>query len=152
ITNQSGAVTDRFASDAWGAQVKRTGTSVNRHWYIGNRGYARSADQPMDYVRARQLMVTRARWLSRDPIVVASDPNLYSYAAGRPTAAADPSGLQISRKYGPVVKWTGHDEDRPCVGDPCWAISWRIQWDIEAAARNTTVSGWIIQEVELGAE
>jgi hypothetical protein len=32
LTDISGAVTDRFASDAWGVQVKRTGTSINRHW------------------------------------------------------------------------------------------------------------------------
>ena len=30
LTNAAGTVTDRFASDAWGVQVKRTGTSINR--------------------------------------------------------------------------------------------------------------------------
>ena len=39
LTDETGAVTDRFASNAWGVQVKRTGTSINRQWYIGNSGY-----------------------------------------------------------------------------------------------------------------
>ncbi len=35
LTDDTGAVTDRFASDAWGVPVKRTGTSLNRQWYVG---------------------------------------------------------------------------------------------------------------------
>jgi hypothetical protein len=35
LTDSSGAVTDRFASDAWGVKVKQTGDSINRNWYIG---------------------------------------------------------------------------------------------------------------------
>ncbi len=53
LTDSTGAVTDRFASDAWGNQVKRTGSSINRQWYIGNWGYYRQVDQVLDYVRAR---------------------------------------------------------------------------------------------------
>ncbi len=34
----TGAVTDRFACDARGVPIKRTGTSINRHWYVGNAG------------------------------------------------------------------------------------------------------------------
>jgi hypothetical protein len=29
LTDESGAVTDRFASDAWGVQVRRTGSTMN---------------------------------------------------------------------------------------------------------------------------
>src|ERR1051326_6698392 len=39
LTDSTGAVTDRFASEAWGAQVKRTGSSIDRHWYVGGKGY-----------------------------------------------------------------------------------------------------------------
>ncbi len=35
LTDMQGNVTDRFASDAWGVPVKRTGTSLNRQWYVG---------------------------------------------------------------------------------------------------------------------
>lgn len=37
LTDGSGNVTDRFASDAWGVQVKRTGSSINKSWFVGNR-------------------------------------------------------------------------------------------------------------------
>src|SRR5262245_59709654 len=67
LIDQTGAVTDRFAADAWGVQVKRTGTSINRHWYIGNSGYSRAIDQALDYVRARYYTLARGRWASEDP-------------------------------------------------------------------------------------
>ncbi len=35
LTNVQGVVTDRFASDAWGSEFRRTGPSINRQWYIG---------------------------------------------------------------------------------------------------------------------
>ena len=63
LTNQAGAVSDRFASDAWGVQVKRTGTSINRQWYVGNLGCYRSVDLQIDYARARMLAVLLGRWL-----------------------------------------------------------------------------------------
>src|SRR5205085_10960689 len=66
LTDSTGTVTDRFASDAWGVQVKRSGSSINRQWYIGNLGYIRQADALLDYVRARYLAPGQARWLSRD--------------------------------------------------------------------------------------
>src|SRR3989449_6481480 len=68
LTDGTGAVTDRFASDAWGAQVKRTGGSINRHWYVGNLGYYREIDRKNDYVRARWSAPAIAVWLSVDPL------------------------------------------------------------------------------------
>src|SRR5205085_11303445 len=64
LTDSTGAVTDRFASDAWGVQVKRTGSSNNRQWYVGQLGYYRQVDQALDYVRMRFLSAMQARWLS----------------------------------------------------------------------------------------
>src|SRR5438105_2792891 len=68
LTNQAGVPTDRFASDAWGVQVKRTGTSINRQWYIGRLGYYTHSAQPAIYVRQRHLTPGRGRWLTRDPL------------------------------------------------------------------------------------
>src|SRR5688572_23436954 len=68
LTDSTGAVTDRFASDAWGVEVKRTGSSINRHWYIGNGGYWHSSPTSPAYVRARHAAPVLARWMSRDPI------------------------------------------------------------------------------------
>src|SRR5262245_60382476 len=59
LTDSAGTVTDRFACDAWGAEVKRTGTSINRHWYVGASGYYRSPGGRSDYVRSRYLESAR---------------------------------------------------------------------------------------------
>src|SRR5205085_9487507 len=64
LTDSTGAVTDRFAADAWGVQVKRTGTSINRHWYVGNLGYYRQLESVLDYAPYRTaLEPPLARWL-----------------------------------------------------------------------------------------
>ncbi len=91
LTNQAGVVTDRFAADAWGVEVKRTGTSINRQWYVGRWGYYRSSGQSCDYVRARHYSGVQGRWLSRDPLAAAV--GFYTYAANRPVGHMDPSGL-----------------------------------------------------------
>src|SRR5207248_9837977 len=82
LTDSTGAVTDRFASDAWGVQVKRTGTSINRQWYIGNLGYTRQVDQVLDYVRHRYLALARGQWTARDPVRGLS---AYGYAGNQPS-------------------------------------------------------------------
>jgi RHS repeat-associated protein len=108
LTDQTGAVTDRFASDAWGLQVKRTGTSINRHWYVGRLGYHRQADQALEYLRARFRRVNAARFVSADPIGTPwaqarpwgpePGPNGYSYVLNRPTVLLDPMGLQAQQE------------------------------------------------------
>jgi len=67
LTDSASAVTDRFSSDAWGVQVTRTGSSINRHWFVGNSGYQRSSPAHTDYVRARWLATASGSWLARDP-------------------------------------------------------------------------------------
>ncbi|MBM3458521.1 MAG: hypothetical protein FJX77_08330 [Armatimonadetes bacterium] len=89
LTDMNGNVTDRFAADAWGVEVKREGTSINRQWYVGNLGYYREVDRVLDYVRARWLALPRANWLARD-----RDPRQlpYGYAGQQPPRATDPTG------------------------------------------------------------
>lgn len=84
----SGAVTDRFASDAWGVEVRRTGDSINRQWYVGNFGYYRDRSEIV-YVRERFLASQLSRWLSLDPLF-----ENYTYVLNTPVARIDPSGLK----------------------------------------------------------
>ena len=91
LTNEAGAVTDRFAADAWGVQVKRTGSSINRHWFLADGGYVQDAPQ-LNYIRARHR-ATRANWLSRDPIRQLSR-SRYAYADNSPALLWDPTGLE----------------------------------------------------------
>jgi RHS repeat-associated protein len=94
LTDSTGAVTDRFGSDAWGVQVKRTGTSINRQWYVGNWGYYRQVDRVLDYVRTRSLSLSSARWISRDPAGFRiGEQNPFGYVRNRPSRWIDPSGL-----------------------------------------------------------
>jgi len=108
LTDPAGVVTDRFASDAWGAQVKRTGASINRHWYIGSRGYYQPAavEDRLQYVRLRMYSPKLGSWLSVDKAV---STDRYSYAAARPSAAYDPLGL-----------WAKHEVHGECTFKWAW--------------------------------
>jgi RHS repeat-associated protein len=90
LTDSTGVVTDRFACDAWGVQVKRTGSSINKQWYVGRVGYYRQVDEAMDYVRARWLGLQAGAWSSREPIRLGRQ---YVYAANSPARWVDASGL-----------------------------------------------------------
>ncbi len=68
LTDDNGVVTDRFSCDAWGNEFTRTGTSINRHWYIGNLGHYRHVEQALDYVRARWFCPHGGTWVSQDPL------------------------------------------------------------------------------------
>jgi len=86
LTDTVGAVTDRFASDAWGVEVKRTGSALNRHWYVGNLGYYRQFDSSSLYVRARYLATSIGLWLSADP-----ERRMQTFSAGRVYALTSPA-------------------------------------------------------------
>src|SRR5579885_1971348 len=67
LTDSSGAVTDRFAADAWGGQVKRNGASENPHWYAGLWGlYRQSSGVRLYYQRQRYYRFASADWLTLD--------------------------------------------------------------------------------------
>jgi RHS repeat-associated protein len=120
LTDQTGAVTDRFASDAWGAQVKRTGTSINRQWYIGRSGYDRGSDSSVYYVRARWYQSSLGQWLSCDPRREAFAGRIYS--ANRPAMRIDPSGLfsiyrhRCQNRRGTIVCLDPNDQAHVAVG------------------------------------
>ena len=97
LTDSNGTVTDRFACDAWGVQVKRTGSSINRHWYVGQLGYYRQVDQMLDYVRARYLASSLARWKSVDSAPdLSGDVNRYRFHGEPPSAPADAGAVDQS--------------------------------------------------------
>ena len=106
LTDSSGAVTDRFASDAWGVQVKRVGGSLNRQWYVGNSGYYAQVDEEYLYIRARWLATRLAEWLASDPDQ--GEPHRYAYAHSKPTTLVDPSGARCNCQQPPE-----HAEQEP---------------------------------------
>jgi hypothetical protein len=121
LTDSTGAVTDRFASDAWGVQVKRTGSSINRQWYIGNLGYTRQVDQALDYARWRYYAGVHGRWGSVDPALAAGPPgrSLLRYLPARGdrwarTGAPD-AGSSRRRRRSPVWSAYAYGDNDPAV-------------------------------------
>lgn len=128
LTDSTGAVTDRFAANAWGVEVKRTGSSINRHWYVGNAGYYRHVDRTLDYVRARYAQPGVARWVSRDPAALYEDP-WYTYGDNNPDLMIDPLGLACL-----ATNIVGSASASLCVATPRW-ILWcicRCKYDLQA--------------------
>jgi RHS repeat-associated protein len=122
LTDQTGAVTDRFACDAWGVQVKRAGNSINRQWYVGKLGYYRAVDCMLDYVRARWYSPYTAQWISIDHYKGHGDK--YHYVVNRPVVLADASGLAPCRLEGSILQsWIDHEVvwgPRPVGNDFEW--------------------------------
>lgn len=106
LTDSTGAVTDRFAADAWGVEVKRSGSSINRQWYVGNGGYYYQRETDVQYVRRRWLASPRGLWLSTDPLMTLASYSPYVYCNNRPTYNLDLSGLQ-SVTAGEASHWRG---------------------------------------------
>ena len=133
LTNEQGQVTDRFASDSWGVQVKRTGTSINRNWYVGKSGYYRQPDQELDYVRARYLSPRTGRWLSTDPLAL-GDQTWYEYAENQPSLAPDPSRVLSIIPITDSCRTLGN----------CGAAEFSVSW-VPPAGK----SGWVIQHIKV---
>ena len=106
----TGAVTDRFASDAWGVPVKRTGTSPNHHWYVGGWGYSGGRNN-RNYARNRHLNTAIGSWISQEPLLARP---LWSYVENSPGWRIDPTGLTGIRP-----NWQrGHFRHDPPLIDP----------------------------------
>jgi RHS repeat-associated protein len=93
LTNEAGVVTDRFASDAWGVEVKRTGSSINRHWYVGKQGYYLTGTG-VYYARARFVNARIGGWISAEPARIAEGELHFVYVNNRASIKIDPTGLR----------------------------------------------------------
>lgn len=116
LTDKTGAVTDRSATDAWGVEVKRTGSSINRQWYIGNGGYYRGEREFHLYVRARNLSTASATWLSADCNDQETPEPPYQYVRNHPTIIVDPSGNIGTAK---LAKPSPNPDNFGSCGDEC---------------------------------
>ena len=93
LTNDAGAVTDRYDYDAFGNLLFRAGTTANAHQYCGEHF---DTDLGLYYLRARYLNPDSGRFWSMDPYEGDSgDPaslHKYTYANASPVNYSDPSG------------------------------------------------------------
>lgn len=105
MTDETGAVTDTFAYDAWGEEIDRTGNTPTPFSWIAKLGYYLDATLHSQSVRRRRYAPDVARWCGVDPFlanrveismldnhVLYSIASSYEYSDNNPLNARDPSG------------------------------------------------------------
>ena len=86
LADGTGAVTDTYTYDVYGAVRARTGTSPNEFTYTGEQ----VDSSGLQYLRARYYDAATGRFASRDPLPLMQR---YAYVGGNPVNLADPKGL-----------------------------------------------------------
>ena len=92
LTNDLQQQTDTFVYWPYGETRAHTGSNPTPYTFCGTLGYSSDISSNFTYVRARELRLGLARWLTVDPLW----PGLrlaYSYANASPINRADPLGL-----------------------------------------------------------
>ena len=92
--DQAGAVIGYESFHPYGTTAFQAGrsaaeVSLKRYRYTGKE---RDDETGFSYHGARYYLPWLARWVNCDPIGINGGLNVYAYAAGRPTIAADPTG------------------------------------------------------------
>jgi RHS repeat-associated protein len=95
LADGTGAVTDTYTYDVYGAVRTHTGTSGNEFTFTGEQVDATG----LQYLRARYYDAATGRFASRDPLPLMQR---YAYAGGNPVNFVDPSGLDPGGKPTPV--------------------------------------------------
>lgn len=96
ITDETAAVTDSFAYNAWGEHLARAGGTNTPFRWIGRGGYFWGDDLLYFYARQRNYDPSHATWDSLDQLafLYLDTGNGYKYALLNPAMFIDPSGLQ----------------------------------------------------------
>jgi RHS repeat-associated protein len=89
LTDQAGTVVNTYAYDAYGTTTASTGSVANPFRYAGEY---QDAETGLYYLRARYYDPATQQFLTRDPLVAATE-QAYNYAGGSPLNATDPSGM-----------------------------------------------------------
>jgi RHS repeat-associated protein len=104
LTDDTQAVSDTFAYDAWGNAVSSNGPDASPFKWVGNVGYHHDGSLSHCYIRARFYNARAGRWTSNDPIWFGILSGQYQYGEARPIRAIDPSGLRsISFRFGAFI-------------------------------------------------
>jgi len=94
LTGASGAITDTYNYDAFGALVSSTGSTPNDYLFAGEQF---DANLGFYYLRARYMNPFNGRFVTRDPhegsVFDPATLHKYLYAANDPVNKIDPSGL-----------------------------------------------------------
>lgn len=117
LTNQVGAVVERYRYDPYGAVTilapdgvtPKSASAASNPWMFTGRRLDRETG--LLYYRTRYYDSTLGRFLSRDPIGYTDSLNRYEYVRGIPTIMVDPSGMigcvEVSRaQVSSAPRWT----------------------------------------------
>jgi RHS repeat-associated protein len=108
LTDATGAVTDRFAYDAYGSILQHVGTTTSNllfagQWYDPATGLIN--------LRARQYVPALGRFISVDPAspvrIDTQSLDRYTYTRGNPVNRIDPSGRQDLAEIGVTIAVIG---------------------------------------------
>ena len=91
LTDDAQQLTDTSAYTAFGKLSEQTGSTIYPYLYIARQGYYTLA--VLDEYSVRRRTFSNGRWLSPDPLYLATTESQYTYSRNRPTYAFDPSGL-----------------------------------------------------------
>ncbi len=125
LLDSSQAKTDTFTYWPYGEIKTRTGSTASPFQYVGVLGYYQDSDR-LNYVRARYLNNTLARWTSRDPVSYATASHAYSYASNSPATHVDPSGLFPWKELKPSRVNCRHYYDLCKAGWTYACNAWRL--------------------------
>jgi RHS repeat-associated protein len=96
ITDENGAVTDRFQYDPYGKLVHRSGTTATPFLFNGRDGVM-TDESGLLYMRARYYNPEIRQFLSKDPVPgdISNPLSLhpYAYCENDPVSKVDPEGL-----------------------------------------------------------
>ncbi len=89
LTDGTGAVTDTFAYDVFGAVTTRTGTTPNVWKFTGEQADDGTGDSGYYYLRARHYDPSTGRFVGRDKVEFSQR---YAYTGNNPGLMTDPAG------------------------------------------------------------
>ena len=96
VTDESGAQVGRMVYGAWGETLSSSESvpGVLDVRFVGGLGVRNDAATGLIWMRHRWYDPQLQRFISRDPIGLAGDSNLYKYGNNNPVSRVDPAGLQ----------------------------------------------------------
>ena len=145
LVSIGGVVTDSYSYRAFGEELFTSGVSMNPYRYVGFVGYYRDVATRLQ-IRAREFNPVNGRWISRDPLGVTSDANLFRYSNNSPANSIDPSGeftITVGCKPGDCV-FRFSNIQRPDYGGSsltCASLQFQVQVSLNGSVTITGSTG-----------
>jgi RHS repeat-associated protein len=109
MSGTSGTYVNEYVYEPFGDTLYSVESVDNSFEFVGELG-VRSEENGLYFMRARYYDAEQGRFVSQDPIRLASgDPNMYRYVGNEPVKLADPSGLVAPRS--PLCQNDEDDEE-----------------------------------------